>query len=1241
MKSVVWLLPLLLTVSAEVYAQGIPLSELVAQTVGPEGKKNVEIRVGEKAYFDRSVDVGQLTINGELSCQATGELKADTISVNGKFNCGTASAPFKGKFYISLKHNPNLDPKSTSSYRGLVVNANGSLALFGDSARAGHLKLIKTVEKDEQVLKLSSSVEGKWQAGDEIVIAPTSYNPAEAEKHAIKAISGDTVTLFGKIKFRHWGATQTLQTQRGPVILDQRAEIANLTRHIVIRGDETGGAISEADVPYGQWGAHVMVNRNGYAQVDSVEFTKVGQAGVMARYPFHWHFAGPVPGQFIKNSAIHHSYQRCITIHQTMQSRVENNVCYNFRGHGFFLEDGNEIDNVITKNVGILAIRPLASRVLLSSDNTDSAKSGVTGKRFPATAVFWISNPQNTVTDNIAAGSLGTGFWNSFVPVIRRFNSVTGEYDGAELARPQTTNTTAFDRNVAHSTQVGHTWDGAPVEAAHPDNATNPWDMNNSNNPQDRKLSTSHYAPAQTPTFKGLVAWKNIQVGIYFRGNTVIYDDLVMADNGWSMFLAYNQIMRNATFVGVSQNNGPAEEAYLYTSKRYRELQAGVVLYDGPWELNNADFIDFPSQKWEREFVVGEKTDVTPTPFFTIGGSDKFTNISRKLRFSPEPYYRLYMYPLEGTNGWLEEILSNNIKDLDGTLTGLIGGSLLPEAKFTRHGSCTTRNFGGNPKSFHGFVLCPADTEHVTIVLSGDNAFNGARVPYLMRRNDGPVSFPKTDWGWLDALGDSTRSLLMRKKILFTNPAHTYEILLKPSVHGSMSYVRVAMNAPKLNAALPLTKVSGLGSNCVLEGSAHFGTPEPKRYANLDELRRSTDQGAFYSSGNDFYVKLNAVRRLPLLRDGAENQESESGNFLMRCSEPVKNAVIGYVDRVITKGSEVFVEGWACDYNKNQSIDVHVYAGGAAGQGGSMVAFAKAELNSEEAVNFACANPNMIGHRFSAKVGANHLIASAGQPVFVHGISSSGGSHLPINRSGALTLPGAKLNAGDVRGHFDGLSSTGLLSGWACQQNVPTSIEVEVFAGDPTLGGTLVTRNLANSNSEAAVGSACGTQGVAHRFNIQLTEAQRVAHQGKSLFVRALPIALGKERKVLTSTGVLTLTKFAVKGTIDRVVTSGADVYVEGWACDWGREKQISIHIFAGGHSGVGQMIGSTMANATSEAAVATACADVSKLGHRYRWKVPAAVLSAHKGKKIHIHGISLSNNNNLVIGRSGEHAIP
>jgi hypothetical protein len=128
--------------------------------------------------------------------------------------------------------------------------------------------------------------------------------------------------------------------------VDERGEVGMLSRNIVIQ------ASPDADKTL--FGGHIMAMVGSKMFVDGVELNRMGQNMHLARYPIHWHLIGDAQGQYIKNSAIHDTYSRCVTVHGTNYLDVENNVTYNTIGHCFFLEDGVEHGNQFVHNLGIL-----------------------------------------------------------------------------------------------------------------------------------------------------------------------------------------------------------------------------------------------------------------------------------------------------------------------------------------------------------------------------------------------------------------------------------------------------------------------------------------------------------------------------------------------------------------------------------------------------------------------------------------------------------------------------------------------------------------------------------------------------------------------------------------------------------------------------------------------------------------------------------------------------------------------
>src|SRR5262249_18690507 len=293
--------------------------------------------------------------------------------------------------------------------RGIMLSG-GTLNLHGDRTNTW-TRLAKTAEAGSNSIEVLNAAQ--WRAGDEIVLASTDFNPRQAERRTVAAINGNTITLDKKLEYMHFGKIT--------FDVDERGEVGLLTRNIKIQASE--------DAAQTFFGGHIMAMVTSHMYVEGVELTRMGQNLTLARYPIHWHLVGDAQGQYIRNASIHDTYNRCVTVHGTNYVHVENNVTYNIVGHCFFLEDGVEHGNEYVHNLAIqikchtskacvptnlaaageradydnrLAVRAngqASKDVLLPSDNT--------------VATYWITNPDNTFRDNVAAGSDSNGFWMS------------------------------------------------------------------------------------------------------------------------------------------------------------------------------------------------------------------------------------------------------------------------------------------------------------------------------------------------------------------------------------------------------------------------------------------------------------------------------------------------------------------------------------------------------------------------------------------------------------------------------------------------------------------------------------------------------------------------------------------------------------------------------------------------------------------------------------------------------------
>src|SRR6186713_3030389 len=376
----------------------------------PVAGEKVEIASGKEVILDVSPPaLGGLTINGKLSFADKSDLELTTewVMVHGELEVGTEARPFTHKATITLTNNVKDEQMMGMGDRGIMLSG-GTLNLHGDQTNTW-TKLAKTAEAGSNSIEVLNAA--GWRVGDEIVLASTDFDPRQAERRTIATVRGNTITLDNKLAYMHFGKIT--------FDVDERGEVGLLTRNIKLQ--------ASADAEQSFYGGHVMAMVTSKMFVEGVEFNRMGQNLTLARYPIHWHLIGDAKGQYIKNAAIHDTYNRCVTVHGTNFLRVENNVTYNTVGHCFFLEDGIEHGNEFVHNLAIQTkchtskpcvptnLAPFgatadglnftttgqdAKDVLIPSDNTVSS--------------FWITNPDNVYRDNVAAGSDATGFWFAF-----------------------------------------------------------------------------------------------------------------------------------------------------------------------------------------------------------------------------------------------------------------------------------------------------------------------------------------------------------------------------------------------------------------------------------------------------------------------------------------------------------------------------------------------------------------------------------------------------------------------------------------------------------------------------------------------------------------------------------------------------------------------------------------------------------------------------------------------------------
>ncbi len=367
----------------------------------PVAGDKVTIESGKDVVLDVSPPpLNGLHIEGKLSFADRKDLELTTewIMVHGELEIGTVARPYTHKATITLTDNVKSEEMAGMGDRGIMLSG-GTLNLHGDRTNAW-TRLANTAEAGATSIQVLNAAQ--WRVGDEIVLASTDYDPRQAERRTIAAISGNTITLDRKLQYMHFGKIT--------FDVDERGEVGLLTRNIKIQ------ASPDAEQTF--FGGHIMAMVTSHMYVEGVELNRMGQNLTLARYPIHWHLVGDGgKGQYIRNASIHDTYNRCVTVHGTNYVQVENNVTYNNVGHCFFMEDGIEHGNQFVHNLAIQTkchtskacdptnLAPFGSAsdglnfkttgqdsrdILIPSDNTASS--------------YWITNPDNTFVGNVAAG---------------------------------------------------------------------------------------------------------------------------------------------------------------------------------------------------------------------------------------------------------------------------------------------------------------------------------------------------------------------------------------------------------------------------------------------------------------------------------------------------------------------------------------------------------------------------------------------------------------------------------------------------------------------------------------------------------------------------------------------------------------------------------------------------------------------------------------------------------------------
>ncbi|XP_040289774.1 fibrocystin-L-like [Bufo bufo] len=688
----------------------------------PDEGSMAVITKGQTILLDESTPVlKMLLIQGGtlIFDEADIELQSENILITdgGALQIGTEAAPFQHKAIITL-HGQIRSPELPVYGAKTLAVRQGTLDLHGIPIPVTWTRLAQTVESGNSTIILQKSV--TWKAGDEIVIASTGHRHSQSqnEKRTIQSVSGDgtVLTLTPPLLYKHLGISVTLPDG---TIFEARAEVGLLTRNIVVRGStnvewsdsiaacpagfDTGEFATQTcfqgrfgeEIGSDQFGGCIMFHApkpNQLLSIGRIEYVEVfhaGQAFRLGRYPIHWHLMGDVQYKsYVRGCGIHQTYNRAVTIHNTHHLLVENNVIYDIMGGAFFIEDGIEHGNILQYN---LAVFVKQSTSLLNDDVTPAA--------------FWVTNPNNTIRHNAAAGGTHFGFW------YRMHNNPDGPSYDPNICQ-KLVPLGEFYNNTVHS----QGWFGI-------------WIFEN----YFPVVGGNCYSSTPFPAiFKSLTTW-NCQKGAeWVNGGALQFHNFTMVNNedsgietkrvisnyvgGWGE--ASGAVLKNAIIVGHLDELGLGPS---YCTAR------GITLpFDEGLTVSSVKFINFDRSNCAAIAV----TSITGLCSDRCGGwSAKFNGI------------QYFNSPKKAGFRWEHEVV---LIDTDGTLTGKTGAKVVPGSGLLDPSQCSQSSdwSAGFPgyicnasTSFHRLAFnnpSPTSLQGKNAIIS--NSFGSSVVPYLPKR---------------------------------------------------------------------------------------------------------------------------------------------------------------------------------------------------------------------------------------------------------------------------------------------------------------------------------------------------------------------------------------------------------------------------------------------------------------------------------------------------------------------------
>ena len=307
-----------------------------------------------------------------------GEPQLPRLGTMPTLEVGTLEQPIPAEHTARIRLH-HLEGMSKDDAPALIC-CSARMELHGAPLNRTWVKLGADNKPGDKLVTLNEAITG-WRVGDEVIVTGAKMQPhygtgrnsdkligSESRKIVKLDAKANTIELDRALELDHYGSGEF------------RSEIANLSRNVIVESADPAGVRG-----------HTMYHAYSRGGISYARFAHLGKEGVLGRYAIHFHLIGDtMRGSQVLGASIVDSHNRWITIHGTQYLVVRDCVGFQSVGHGYFMEDGTEIYNLLDRNLGVqsYAAKKLPKQVLPFDQNDGAA--------------FWWSNGRNTIVRNSA-----------------------------------------------------------------------------------------------------------------------------------------------------------------------------------------------------------------------------------------------------------------------------------------------------------------------------------------------------------------------------------------------------------------------------------------------------------------------------------------------------------------------------------------------------------------------------------------------------------------------------------------------------------------------------------------------------------------------------------------------------------------------------------------------------------------------------------------------------------------------